>query len=117
LAQNLSGDLKDILIFHCDDKWSVLGVSGGPTLKEARERAERAYEGITAKWIETGISETEAAQWIQENTPDMSCSFCGKNPRDFSIMIESASGEVRVCNFCITEHYDALKEQQGDQNA
>ncbi len=40
IAINLGKDV-DALLFHCDSEWEVLGTSGGPTIDEAKLRAER----------------------------------------------------------------------------
>ena len=48
-----------MFLFHCDDDWNVLGAQiwNQPadqvvrTITEVKEKAERYYTGITAKWI------------------------------------------------------------------
>jgi hypothetical protein len=49
IALNLFED--DFLLCRCNDVWDVLGVSGHTSLDEARHSAERAYRGISAKWV------------------------------------------------------------------
>jgi ClpX C4-type zinc finger protein len=110
LCQNVSGNLKDILVFHCSDEWDVLGCSGGDTLEAAKASAERAYRGITDRWIFTNVTEEQAVAWMKEHHKDMSCSFCNRAPGDFDRLIESKSGTVRVCNYCIDEHYKWIHE-------
>ena len=116
LCQNVSGDLKDILVFHCNDEWEVLGCSGGDTLEDAKASAERAYRGITAKWIPTNVTEEEAVAWMKDNCRDMSCSFCDRAPGDFRQLIESKSGTVRVCDYCIEEHYKLIHESSNGKD-
>jgi hypothetical protein len=41
----------DILLFHCDDSWNVLAAGGGKTLEDVKHTAERAYVGISGKWV------------------------------------------------------------------
>lgn len=41
----------DILLFHCDDSWNVLAAGGGKTLEDVKHTAERAYAGVSAKWM------------------------------------------------------------------
>jgi hypothetical protein len=117
LCQNVSGDLRDILVFHCNEEWDVLGVSGADTLEAAKASVERAYGGITAKWIETGVTEEAAIAWMREHTKDMSCSFCDRVPGDFEQLIESKSGTVRVCNYCVDDHYKAVHHAADNTNA
>jgi hypothetical protein len=115
LCQNLSGDLHDILLFHCDEEWNVLACSGGKTIEDAKASAERAYKGISEKWVDTNVTEDEAKAWIVENCRDMSCSFCDRLPSDFKQLIESKSG-VRICNYCIDEHYASIHSPEGNDN-
>lgn len=117
LCQNVSGELRDILVFHCNDEWDVLGVSGGKTIEEAKASAERAYRGITAKWIPTHVTEQEAISWMKENCKDMSCSFCDRAPGDYEELVESKGGTVRVCNYCIDEHYKWIHDNTHGENA
>ena len=105
LCQNVSGNLRDILVFHCNDEWEVLGCSGGDTLEDAKASAERAYRGITAKWITTNVTEEEAIAWMKANLKNMSCSFCERAPGDYQQLIESRSGAARICNHCLDENY------------
>jgi hypothetical protein len=41
----------DILIFHCDESWKVLAAGGAKTVEDAKHTAERAYSGVSAKWV------------------------------------------------------------------
>lgn len=114
LCQNVSGERKDILIFHCNEDWEVLGCSGGKTIETAKESVERAYRGITARWVDTNITEEEAKVWIKADYADISCSFCDRELGEFTEMIESKSGFARICNDCIDEHYKAIHERDGE---
>jgi hypothetical protein len=49
ICENLVGG--DILLFHCDGSWNVLAAGGGRTLEEVKRTAERAYSGVSAKWV------------------------------------------------------------------
>ena len=115
LCQNVNGDMTDILIFHCNDDWKVIGISGGKKLDNAKISAERAYRGITAKWISANVTEEEARAWIKENYPEMSCSFCERLACNLQQLIESKSG-VRVCNYCIDELYALIHKPAGDDD-
>lgn len=117
ICQNLSGDLKDILVFYCNEQWEVLGCAGADTLEEAKVRAERAYEGITGKWIASNVTEEQAKSWIRDNCPDMSCSFCQREPMDFDNLIESKSGTTRICNYCIDEFHEWIHKPERDGSA
>ena len=109
LCQNVRGGTKDILVFHCDDDWEVLGITGGSSLEAAKASAERAYRGVTAKWIETNVSVQAAEAWINENCEPIACSFCGREADDFTSLIESKTG-ARICDRCIDEFYAEIRK-------
>ena len=53
----------DILLFHCDDSWNVLAAGGGKTLEDVKNTAERAYAGVSAKWVNyRALTATELAE-------------------------------------------------------
>ncbi len=113
LCQNVGGGTKDILVFHCNDDWEVLGITGGSSLEAAKVSAERAYRGVTAKWIETSVSVEAAEAWIKENCEAITCSFCGREAGDFTSLIESKTG-VRICNRCVDEFYAEMRKGEND---
>src|SRR6266404_6227603 len=84
LCQDVAPDEDEIMLFHCDEQWNVLGVSGGETdLEAAKADAEVAYRGIAAKWIDTSISSEEARRWLEQQYPQDLCSFCAQRPSEF----------------------------------
>jgi hypothetical protein len=103
LAQSISGELKDVLTFHCNEQWDVLGVSGGDTLEEAEARADRAYRGIGERWIERNTSVEKAQAWILENNCHVICFFCGRHPGEFQSLV---TGKLAtICDVCVGELY------------
>jgi hypothetical protein len=100
LCQNF--DASDVMLFHCDDEWNVLGVGGGPTLEAARELAERAYAGISAKWIKSRFSREDAEEWLSESWGEGRCAFCGRTPHQVHLMVKGSTG-ARICDICISE--------------
>jgi ClpX C4-type zinc finger len=110
LCQNVEGDLKDILVFHCNAEWDVLGVSGGKTLEAAKASVEQTYRGVGAKWILTNVTEDEAKAWIDEHCADISCSFCDRAAGDYQQLVGNKFGSVRICNHCIDEYYALLRK-------
>jgi len=52
----------ELLLFHCDRRWKVLGVQSWnssasshiASVKAIKERAERYYAGISSKWVSLG---------------------------------------------------------------
>jgi hypothetical protein len=51
-------DMPELLVFHCDEEWNVLGIQAWnspdrptvTTIPEVKTRMERYYAGISAKW-------------------------------------------------------------------
>ena len=115
LAQNATGDLTDVLVFHCDERWEVLGVSGGANLDEAKARTEHAYRGISAKWIDANVSVEEAEAWVLENSDHMVCFFCGRSPGQFEQIV---TGKLAaICNVCIDRLHRELHEEGNGHEA
>jgi ClpX C4-type zinc finger protein len=107
ICQNLRE--AEILLFHCDLDWTVLGTGGYATVADAKSRAERIYPGVSACWVEAHVSEQEATQYLDELSHDQRCSFCGKRPDQIEKLIEQ--GDARICNFCIEEFHQMLREE------
>jgi len=107
LCQNLSASLTDILLFHCDDEWQVLGSSVGATLEAAMDQAELAYRGISSIWIHTDISVEEADQWIRSNHPDAVCAFCDKLATETDGMFYA--GRAAICYSCVSNLHPAIQ--------
>lgn len=94
ICQNLHNE--DILLFFCDEQWEVLGVTNHPSIRNAQERAESEYRGVSAKWVNVNVSKEEAAQYM---TQDQLCSFCGKQPNQIEQMFQSPT--ACICNECV----------------
>jgi len=101
LCQNTWGNHKDILLFHCNVDWEVLGTSSAPSLDEARASAENAYRGVDTKWIMLNTSEEEAREWIRRDCKNMLCSFCERIPPEIEQLIRGKS--AGICNYCAGE--------------
>jgi hypothetical protein len=109
ICQNLNEE--EILVFHCDSDWNVLGVAGGNhSIAEAKSQASRSYIGIDEKWVETGVSVSEAEAYLREAYADSICSFCGKLPHEFTRLIEGKNG--RICNICVSKSAAHLAKDQ-----
>ena len=81
IAQELETGV--IMLLHCDQEWSVLGLGGNyESVSEAKAKAERAYHGVSVRWVETKVTEEEALKFIDEVWSDEQCSFCDKIPPD-----------------------------------
>ena len=116
----LAGDLQDFLLFHCDASWSVLAVSGTPTLAATKEMAEHAYAGIDTRWMASDITLDQAHAWLaaqvdQDTAPR--CRFCAAGPADGRrfVVFKDAS----ICETCIAQFHRGLHaaDANGDRPA
>jgi len=105
LCQNVNGD--EVLIFHCDNDWNVLGAGSSKTLSEAKSWVEKAYIGISTKWVDTHYTQEQATEYLDQAYANDKCSFCGKWPLDVNVMVGT---DVRICNYCIVEFYDLINQ-------
>jgi hypothetical protein len=106
ICRNLYGQLTDHLLFHCDRRWTVLGVGGAKTLAECREQAERAYSGISNYWQKPRFTRGEARRWSKERWKPWACSFCGRLPPQVDRMFSARS--ARACDICVKDMARAL---------
>lgn len=107
----IAKDLKtgEIALLHCDEEWDLLGFGGGyQSVERAKASAERAYHGISSRWIGAQITEQEALKYRDQVWVEERCSFCDKIPPDFNMMIKRK--DVRICDACIEEFHKMLHE-------
>jgi hypothetical protein len=102
ICANLGKDLG-ILLFHCDERWNVLGTIGGTSVEDAKVRAEKNYPGVAARWVDVGTTVEQALAYYDEQTGGEKCSFCGKRAFDVESWIGSSS--VIICRGCVEEFY------------
>ena len=113
LCQNVAPDEDEIMLFHCDEQWNAVGVSGGETdLPAAKANAEITYRGIAAKWVDVSVSSEEARCWLEQQYPEDLCSFCGRLPSEF----ETAFGghKSRICGDCVRKYFAMLQKDKSD---
>jgi ClpX C4-type zinc finger len=111
IGQNLSVTRDEFLLFHCNEKWEVLGVVPRDSVSEIRDTAERWYRGIEEKWIETDSTPESAERWIRAQERTVSCSFCEKFPTQVESMTFGKS--ACICDECIKR----LHERQRDSGS
>jgi hypothetical protein len=106
---------NEIILEFCDLEWNSKGVIAFQTVEEAKAKAERGYQGISAKWINAEASKEEVDRYLREVyevDPDTewwqtSCSFCGKED------VAVAGKDARICEDCIKECYRIITEEKG----
>ena len=106
ICQNLNE--AEVLLFHCDSAWTVLGIGGYDTVSAAKSRAERIYPGVSSCWVQAHVSEGEASKYLDEMWGDQRCSFCGKRPDEVGQIF--GRGKSYVCSNCISEFYEDLNK-------
>jgi hypothetical protein len=108
ICSNLGKDIGPML-FHCDDDWNVLGVSGGATVDEVKGRAERNYPGVGSRWIDANVGLEEALKYYDETTDGERCSFCGKRPFEVAGMVSSPNAGAAICKECVEDLYQEFR--------
>jgi hypothetical protein len=107
ICRNL--DETELMVFHCDRDWNVLGVAAGfDSIDEAKAKTERSYRGLRQKWVSTGYSRDDAASYLADHFKDVKCSFCGRLPMQYQSIVGT---KVRICNHCVEEFHDALHRE------
>jgi hypothetical protein len=106
IAQNLFGDRQDLLLFHCNDEWTVLGVVVRASIQEIKDAAEGWYSGIGARWIDVANTPESAESWIRAQETTVSCSFCDKFPPQVESM--AFGKNACICNECTKRLYEEL---------
>ena len=110
ICQNF--DETKIMVFHCNHEWEVLGVAAGyGSIQDAKERTERSYHGITAKWMAGGHSREDAIKYVETQFKNQSCSFCGRTPLQFEAV---AGNAVRICNHCVDSFYEGMHDSKSE---
>jgi len=110
IALNLGKDV-DALLFHCDSEWEVLGTSGGPTIDEAKLRAERNYPEVAKRWIDLNTTIDEALRYYDETSGALRCSFCGKRSLEITGLVEGKG--VAICRGCAEDFYQDFHDPGG----
>jgi hypothetical protein len=108
ICQNM-GETPETFLFHCDDSWNVLGAGAFTSVEVARERAEYAYEGVSAKWRQSSYSLEEAERYLAESWGEHRCAFCGKTPNQVQVLVQGRTG-ARICDLCVAEMQRTLSE-------
>jgi hypothetical protein len=100
---------EEVLLFHCDNDWIAQGVSVHATSSEAMANAERMYEGISKKWVDSGTSEDDAERYLDKIFEGQACSFCAKRPDQVRQLY--SSGRSRICDECVAKSHKLLTEE------
>ena len=114
----------DILLCFCDADWQTKGCIAFKTVEEAKGKAERGYQGISAKWRNSEASPEELDRFLREDYEvdpttqwwRTECSFCGKD----STQVEGMIGREKtlICHECIREFHGWITADKnaGDQS-
>jgi ClpX C4-type zinc finger len=89
------------LLFHCD------ACSAHGSAREAKNRAETIYRGLSAHCAEAHVSVEEAEQYLDELFGEERCSLCGRRADQVEKIIQRTG--ARVCDRCS----DDLAQQGG----
>jgi hypothetical protein len=105
IGVNLGEDIGTLL-FHCNNKWQVLGTSGAASVAETKELAERNYPGIGKKWVKLGTTRKAALAYYDSIEGRNICSFCGKRPFEVEGFVEGR--RATICRGCVELYHRAF---------
>jgi hypothetical protein len=96
------GDDDEVLLFHCDRHWNVLGMAGGySNISAAKLRAEQIYPGISAVWVKTGFTKRQMKRYLDRIGHNLKCTFCGKAWHQVERIV--TKGKNAICDACVRE--------------
>jgi ClpX C4-type zinc finger protein len=107
ICTNLGDDIGPLL-FHCDDKWQVLGTSCATSVEETKSHAERNYPGVSARWIDVNTTVEDALRYYDSISDTAPCSFCGKRPFEVSGLVEGVAAVI--CRECVEDFYRGFND-------
>ena len=113
ICENLGTDLGPLL-FHCDEEWNVLGISGAETIEATALAAERNYPGLTNHWVWLNTT-VEAALAYYDTNFGGRCSFCGKRAYEVSGLVESDSS--CICRGCVEKFFHGFNSPETEPSA
>lgn len=94
----------EVDLLHCSARWAVEFADGGyPTLREAKQRAERFYPGISKAWVRTGYTMRQARRALERSGANQKCSICSKLWFEVEKMVEIKKAKLTICGTCVRE--------------
>lgn len=110
IVRNLVDD--DILLFHCDEAWTCLGVSGKGGIEDVMADANARYDGLAGKWHVAPYSDMDFARALLDECRDERCSFCGRFHFEIdALMVEG--DRAMICGDCIDRFHASIQGGDG----
>lgn len=110
LAISKDIETSEFRLSHCNEEWEDLcAVQSAMTIEEIKEIAEKHYQGINKKWIQTDYNESDAIALIEEEKEMSMCSFCGRSPWDEEMQKMIINEKARICGRCIKSFYNEIQ--------
>ena len=107
---------SELIAFHCDENWNVLGVQtwnspDGPVLKsiaDLKEKMEKYYCGISELWVQHTATAREALDLYEESQRAHSCSFCGKTRDEIERLVSGPN--ANICSECLRDFHNQIRD-------
>jgi hypothetical protein len=96
-------------LHHCDEEWNILATERYDTLTKAKASAEGTYFGVSAVWVDAGITEQEATKHLDEIWGGQKCNFCKRRPIDFDNPKFIQKNGAWICDSCVQTCYELLQ--------
>ena len=101
-----------ILLLHCDQDWNCLGASGGGSVEDVMNDANRLYEGLAAKWMPAPYTDVAFLKAFADDYESQRCSFCGRYHFEMggAGMIQGA--QAWICTDCVERFHGVVLERE-----
>lgn len=113
ICKNLEED--KFMLCYCNEAWEIVSPIWYDSIEKAKKRAEIDYQNISQQWIKTNTTEEQAKTYLVETYDIFFCSFCGKRDDKVERCIFRTE-QAAICNECIEEFYNEVKETEEDIN-
>lgn len=91
----------------CDRRWRITACVGAMTIEETRNLAESFYPGLSPHWVDLGLTEKAAEQYMERLRRSQGCLFCRRTPAEHG-GTQVQVGRVRICSQCVQKFYKDL---------
>jgi len=108
---------NEVVVFHCDARWNVVGAMAYDSVRAAKQRAERFYPGISKGWTLTGYTRRQANRILQRSGAPQRCSICEKPWHAVEQMVEIKKPRIALCDGCIRELFGMIASDDTDSAA
>ena len=99
----------EIMLFYCDENWKTLGARSFGSVHDAKQHAEREYQGIASLWHDTGYTRDD----LMPDDLEPRCSFCGSPWFETEGLIKGKN--ALICYKCVKQAASGVSRIDGEE--